>query len=126
MLGLREGYGAYREKVTHTADDVIAAHHDWQRTMGHVQGIVVTECRLSYGWPVVDGVIHGADEPACMVSGNINILYDGSLTDQEGQERIVSLAAHLADALKQTRVYVRYNGYSLVLHREGAETPTGD
>jgi hypothetical protein len=126
MLGLREGYGAHRQQREHTITDVIAAHHDWQEVQGHVQGIAVLECHLSYGWPVINGAIHGADEPACLVSGNINILYDGVLTDLEGQERIISLASHLAAALGQTRVYVRYNGYSLVLHHEGADTPTGD
>lgn len=125
MLGMREGYGAQREDIVHDSIDVIAAHHDWQITHSQIQGIVVTECFLSYGWPEGE-YIHSANEPACLVSGNINILYDYDLTDMQGQERIVSLAAHLADALRQTRVYVRYNGYSLVLHREGSVTPTGE
>lgn len=126
MLGLREGYGNERHAPEHTVADVIAAHHDWQRTAGHVQGVGVTPIRLSYGWPGVAGEIVGADEPACLVTGNINVLYDASLTQDEARTRILFLADFLARRVGQSRVYVRFDGEVFILQAQGAVMPTGE
>jgi len=123
MLGMREGYGSGRHEPEHTLADVYAAHHEWQRHTGHVQGIFITPGILSYGWPDEGERIHGADEPACTVTGAINVIYDKEVPFGESKVRILSLAAFLADRLGQSRVYVRFVGECIVLEADGAVMP---
>jgi hypothetical protein len=101
-------------------EEVIELHHRWQDEMGHVQGTFITPGRLSYGWLGIEGRIIGVHEPACMVTGNINVLYDATLTRDEAKERICSLAGYLAEHLGQSRIYVQFDGESLILERPGA------
>lgn len=118
--GLQEGYG---DGPNHDIQEVIDIHHAWQRRWGRVLGIRVARCTLSYGWPASPfdpTTIFGASEPGFIVSGGINVLYDGETADATAWHRVISLAMALASKLNQTRIYVTWDGQDSIWERDDA------
>jgi hypothetical protein len=54
------------------------------------------------------------------------VLYSANLSDDEVVGLLNELAAHLGNALGQTRVYVAYRDRTWVLQAEETATPTGE
>lgn len=119
--GLQEGYEAYG--AVHTLGDVVAAHHEWQRTLHMIIGVTVSACTISYGWPVKDET-KCASEPGFNLSGVMNVQYADKVPDNVASEYLNSLAQLVAERLNQTRVYLSFMGTAYILEREGAVLPT--
>ena len=114
--GLVEGYG---DGPDHDIQDVIDLHHSWQRHHKTILGVRIARCTISYGW-TADGEdrIMAHSEPGFILSGGINVLYAADMNDAQANDIIVSLAAHLADGLKQTRIYITWNGEDKIFERD--------
>lgn len=118
--GLQEGYGGLG--TLHTLENVVAAHHEWQRTVGIILGCTVAACTVSYGWPEGD-TVHGASEPGFILSGALNVQYTTNVADSTALHHLSNLAACLAEHLAQERMYFSFRGQAYILEREGAVLP---
>lgn len=113
--GLMEGYtsSGYEPPLR----DVVDLHHAWESREGVILGLRVQPCDVSYGYPASDGVIIGAWETGFILSGGINVLYDAETTNLAALNRVLSLAAFLAERLHQTRIYVSVGGKDYICER---------
>ena len=127
-VGLQEGYGPTAK--IHTPAEVT------ELVLGHLKGCaaagqpyltgVVTTGQVVYAWPEGPGKAGGGHEPQVMYSGNVNPLYNSSLSGEEVEDFLNGLASELGEALGQTRVYVEFAGGLWILQAEDKETPTGN
>jgi len=121
--GLQEGYGSSGK--LHHLDDVVAAHHDWQRATGKILGLTIEPNQVSYGWPQ-DGAIQCATERGFALRGGISVLYAADTNDDDVWKLLESLAAFIADTLGQTRIYLSYAQEDRILQAEDQSTPSGE
>jgi hypothetical protein len=112
--GLVEGYGG--DGAVHTLEDVLAAHHAWQRTRRFIAGITVAPLTFSYGFPRQDEIAC-ASEPGFLVAGCMNVQYHAQIPDEVARGYIESLAAFLADRLGQQRIYYSFMDRAAILER---------
>lgn len=122
-LGLRKGYEA--NAVTYDADTVVQVAMDWMHRRAEAkQPFVtgtVTNGTVVYAWPEGSG-----NEPVAQFSGEVNPLYNGTLTNDEAKVLLNELAAELGTALEQTRVYVAYCDETWIIQAEASFTPTDE
>lgn len=126
--GLQEGYGPTTK--SHTADEVVGLVETYLKECAaagkpYLTGSVTTGT-VVYAWPEGDGKAGGGNEPQTTYSGNVNPLYNSSMSREAIDEFLNGLAAVLGSALGQTRVYVEYDGDLWILQAEKSETPTGE
>ncbi len=129
-VGLRAGYGPNAK--THTRDEVVELvlnHLKRKAASGeeYLTGIVDDgDAEAVYAWPEGPGKAGGGHEPQVTYSGNVNPLYNASMSREAIEAFLNDLAAELGEALEQTRVYVEFAGEQWILQKEGSETPTGE
>lgn len=127
-LGLQEGYGPTAKK--HHVSEVI------ELVLGHLKECAaigkpyltgsVTSGEVVYAWPEGPGKSDGGREPQATYSGNVNPLYNSSMSQEAIEEFLNGLASVIGSALGQTRVYVEFDGDLWILQAEKKETPTGE
>ncbi len=127
-VGLQEGYGPTAK--THTLAEVV------ELVLNHLKGCAsngrpfltggVTTGTVVYAWPEAPGQAGGGHEPQATYSGNVNPLYNSSMSREAIEEFLDGLASELGVALGQTRVYVEFDGVLWILQQEDSQTPTGE
>ena len=126
-FGLRAGYGADAKEFT--LEQAKAALHGWMHARAAAGQPFLTGQLMAgqvvYAWPDGPGKAGTGDEPGAMFVGEVSVLYDAAATDDEVVARLDELAAHLGNALEQTRVYAAYGDKTWVMEVEKGETPTG-
>lgn len=127
-VGLAEGYGPSAK--IHAASEVV------ELVLGHLKGCAaegrpyltgaVTTGEVVYAWPEGPGKAGGGHEPVARFEGEINPLYNSSMSRQAIEAFLNGLASSLGSALGQTRVYVAFAGDMWILQKEDSTTPTGE
>src|SRR5947209_5032017 len=92
-LGLVEGY-IDGEGETHSISHVIRLHHQWQRERDAVLGCTITPTTISYAY-LLEGHLIGSTEPGVIVAGDINVLYQADVWNDEASGHVLSLALYL-------------------------------
>lgn len=126
--GLAEGYGpSAKLHRLEEAVEVIAAHLKECAAAGRpfLSGRLVAG-EVVYAWRSEGGQAGSGHEPAAVYSGEVNPLYNASMSDQAIEAFLEGLAAAIGSALGQTRIYISLAGEMWILQREEAETPTGE
>jgi hypothetical protein len=127
-IGLQEGYGP-SGKLHSTSEviDLVEAHLKECAAHGlpFLTGSVTTGT-VVYAWPEGPGAAGGGHEPQATYSGEVNPLYNSSMSREAIEEFLNGLAAVLGAALGQTRIYVAFAGDMWILQREEAITPSGE
>jgi hypothetical protein len=117
--GLREGYA--ERAITHTVGEFKEYLKVWmvdrgKGGMSYLTGTVIAG-DVVYAWS--DGGIYKADEePAAVFQGEVSVLYNADLTDEEVTGLLNDLGAYLGNALNQYRVYISYRDETWVLQQE--------
>jgi hypothetical protein len=126
--GLAEGYGPSAK--THAVSEVV------EHVLDHLMGLAasgrpyltgtVTASEVVYAWPEGPGKAGGGHEPVARYKGEVNPLYNSSMSREAIEEFLNNLASSLGSAFGQTRVYVAFAGDMWILQREESTTPTGE
>lgn len=117
--GLREGYA--EQATTHTTEEFKDHLKMWMVGRGGISRPYLTGTVIAgdvvYAWP--DGGTWKSDEePTAIFQGEVSVLYNADLTDNQVVELLNDLGAHLGNALNQYRVYVAYRDETWVLQQE--------
>lgn len=133
-VGLTEGYGAGDEFGIrrHHVDEIVDVLLDWMRGRGkrgepYLTG-TVNETNVLYAFPETfparPGTPHvSVSEPAAVFSGDVGVLYNRDLGDDEVAFLLDSAAACVGAVTRQVRVYVEYAGTAWVVQAEGETSP---
>lgn len=110
-IGLREGYGPTAKN--HNLDDVVAIIEKFLKGCAangqpYLTGSVTTGT-VVYAWPEGQGKSGGGNEPQATYSGEVNPLYNSSMSQVAIEEFLNALASRLGEALGQTRIYIAFN-----------------
>jgi hypothetical protein len=125
-VGLREGYGPSAE--VHDVGEVVVRVEKYLRDCSLVSRSfltgLVTAGTVVYAWPGLKG--GSANEPVAVYSGEVNPLYNSSMCREDIEKFLNGLAEVLGVYLKQTRVYVAFDGDMWILQEECSATPAGE
>lgn len=99
--------------------------HGWMRHrcnkgLEYVTGIV-TSGHVLYTWPGAKG--DDKPEPAIVFSGDVSIVYNANLEDDQIIAILNDLASYLGEHMNQTRVYVAYRNKTWVMEADGKTSP---
>ena len=122
--GLRQGYTATDRSFTY--HQAVSFIHDWmkrrcERDLPYLTG-VSTNCEIIYTWK---GATRNQDspEPGIQFSGDVSVVYNADMSDDQVVEILKELAAHLGETFYQTRVYVAYRDKTWIMEAEGKTSP---
>ena len=121
--GLRSGYGS--DCKEHSTETAMLTIHRWMRHrcnegLQYVTGIV-TSGYVLYTWPGAKG--DDKPEPAAVFSGDISVVYNADLEDNQVVEILNDLASYLGKYMNQTRVYVAYRKKTWIMEAGGKTSP---
>jgi hypothetical protein len=115
--------------------DVRVAVRDWmtercERRQPYLTG-VLTEGRVAYAWLEQDptgpcdlgGTPVARHEPCLVFTGDVSVLYNPDLVDDEITGLLDELADAMGRAARQTRVYVAYRDTAWVREAVGETSP---
>ena len=128
-LGLSEGYG--RLDRQHTRQEVIDATLEYMKRrvasgMPYLSGTVSAEGTVVYAYSNAPGNAGGGSEDTVVFFGEVSVIYNPDLLDEDAKDILNEMAAHLGCILGQTRVYVTYRDEIWVLQLQKSQTPTGE
>jgi hypothetical protein len=126
--GLQEGYGSSAK--THGVDavvDLVEAHLKKCAAEGRsfLTGSVTTG-EVVYAWVKGPGAAGSGHESQATFSGEVNPLYNASMSALDIEDFLNELACELGSALGQARIYIAFDGDLWILQQEDSETPTGE
>lgn len=114
----------------HSVEQAIKVVQDWMKSRAaachpFLTGMVSPGQEV-YAWPKGPGAAGAASEPIIRFSGEVSILYNSELTDEEVGQLLDEVAGRLGATLGQTQVYVAYRDQAWVLQDERSFAPTGE
>lgn len=128
-LGLSEGYGWNTKR--HSRHEVIGASLEYMKRLvadgkPYLSGTVSAEGTVVYAYSNAPGNAGGGYEDTVVFFGEVSVLYNPDLSDDDVKAILNDMAAHLGTILGQTRVYVAYRDEIWVLQKQKTETLTGE